>query len=148
MRSTLKALKKHQKNAHEVDIDLVTCKICDKQLSTKFKLRTHMLVHSNAKPFSCTHCSETFKERRNVIKHIKLKHISKKPSEKAQNVTETHNNDDYPGELKSQDPDLNESISEESSSTECMDTSCETVNEESNIVVNENDQPDSTEHTE
>ena len=43
-----------------MDIDTVTCKICNKQLSTKFKLKAHMLVHSNAKPFSCAHCSETF----------------------------------------------------------------------------------------
>merc|ERR1712173_440583 len=72
--STLKALKKHNKLTHEVDAESVTCKICNKKLSTKFKLKAHMLVHTNAKPFSCVHCSETFKEKRNVIKHIKLKH--------------------------------------------------------------------------
>ena len=76
--STLKALKKHKKLTHELDIESVTCKVCNKQLSTKFKLKAHMLVHSNAKPFSCTHCSETFKEKRNVVKHIKLKHIRPK----------------------------------------------------------------------
>ena len=76
--STIKALKKHVKLTHELDPESVTCKICNKQLSTKFKLKAHMLVHSNAKPFSCTHCSETFKEKRNVVKHIKLKHIRPK----------------------------------------------------------------------
>merc|ERR1712106_35753 len=127
--STIKALKKHQKNSHEVDIDLVTCKICQKQLSTKFKLRTHMLVHSNAKSFSCSHCSETFKERRNVVKHIKLKHISKKPITTLENVAETPKNPDSddPGELKSQESDLNDihNESEDLNSTECMNTSAE-----------------------
>merc|ERR1712062_486312 len=65
---------KHKKLTHEVDVSSVTRKICNKKLSTKFKLKAHMLVHTNAKPFSCVHCSETFKEKRNVIKHIKLKH--------------------------------------------------------------------------
>ena len=74
--STGKALKKHQKLAHEVDLDLVTCKVCKKQLSTPFKLRAHMLVHSDLKPFTCSLCSETFKEQRNVVKHMKLKHFS------------------------------------------------------------------------
>merc|ERR1712038_338363 len=69
------ALKKHQKLAHEVDLDLVTCKVCKKQLSTPFKLRAHMLVHTDLKPFSCSLCSETFKEQRNVVKHMKLKHF-------------------------------------------------------------------------
>ena len=73
--STGKALKKHQKLAHEVDLDLVTCKVCKKQLSTPFKLRAHMLVHTDLKPFSCSLCSETFKEQRNVVKHMKLKHF-------------------------------------------------------------------------
>ena len=74
--STEKALKKHQKLAHEVNLDLVTCKVCKKQLSTPFKLRAHMLVHSDSKPFSCSLCSETFKEQRNVVKHMKLKHFT------------------------------------------------------------------------
>merc|ERR1712080_320652 len=74
--STGKALKKHQKLAHEVDLELVTCKVCKKQLSTPFKLRAHMLVHTNSKPFTCSICSDTFKEQRNVVKHMKLKHFT------------------------------------------------------------------------
>ena len=35
-----------------------------------------MLVHSDSKPFSCSVCSETFKEQRNVVKHMKLKHFN------------------------------------------------------------------------
>lgn len=151
--STLKALKKHQKNAHQVDINLVTCKICQKQLSTKFKLRTHMLVHSNAKPFSCTHCSETFKERRNVVKHIKLKHLSKKLTSEPHIESETHTHDnEEPGELKSKESGLNETNkdSEDLNSTECMDTSAdsETMSADNEFVLNEIEQPDSTEPTE
>ena len=83
--STLKALRKHNKLTHQVDIESVTCKVCNKQLATKYKLKAHMLVHSDAKPFSCTHCSDTFKERRNVIKHIKLKHIRANAAKAAKN---------------------------------------------------------------
>ena len=85
--STLKALRKHHKLTHQVDIESVTCKVCNKQLATKYKLKAHMLVHSDAKPFSCTHCSDTFKERRNVIKHIKLKHIKAKAAKAAKSNT-------------------------------------------------------------
>eukprot|EP00092_Neocalanus_flemingeri_P012971 GFUD01013976.1.p1 GENE.GFUD01013976.1~~GFUD01013976.1.p1 ORF type:complete len:1261 (+),score=305.37 GFUD01013976.1:94-3876(+) len=147
--STLKALKKHQKNTHEVDINLVTCKICQKQLSTKFKLRTHMLVHTNAKPFSCTHCSETFKERRNVVKHIKLKHLTKKP------LIETRNEDD--GELAKQESSVIETEhdmlinSEDVYSTECTDTCDDSVimnNENDDVLVEIEPEPDSTEPTE
>merc|ERR1712243_398167 len=83
--STLKALRKHNKLTHQVDVESVTCKICNKRLATKYKLKAHMLVHSDAKPFSCTHCSDTFKERRNVIKHIKLKHIRANAAKAAKN---------------------------------------------------------------
>ena len=100
--STLKALKKHNKLTHEVDAETVTCKICNKQLSTKFKLKAHMLVHSNAKPFSCAHCSETFKEKRNVVKHMKLKHINKSTAsmdmEEAAEEQNNENENQEPGE--------------------------------------------------
>lgn len=138
--STLKALKKHQKLAHDVDLDLVTCKICNKKLSTKFKLKTHMLVHSNAKPFSCTHCSETFKEKRNVVKHIKLKHVKSRIKAKqiaAQNI------ENQKKEIVEKSEDSDERSVEKSSGVGnevIVDTECK--------MVNEVDQPDSTEQTE
>ena len=112
-----------------------------------------MLVHSNAKPFSCTHCSETFKERRNVVKHIKLKHLSKKLTSEPHIESETHTHDnEEPGELKSKESGLNETNkdSEDLNSTECMDTSAdsETMSADNEFVLNEIEQPDSTEPTE
>ena len=61
-----------------------------------------MLVHSNAKPFSCAHCSETFKEKRNVVKHMKLKHINKSTAsmdmEEAAEEQNNENENQEPGE--------------------------------------------------
>ena len=129
--STLKALKKHKKLSHEVDLSSVTCKICNKKLSTKFKLKAHMLVHTNAKPFSCVHCNETFKEKRNVIKHIKLKHL--KTGEDAGNAEKKNDElEQEPGETKNQ----------KSENDLCSNLV------ENNLIVNsnlmENDQPDSS----
>ena len=133
--STLKALKKHNKLTHEVDIDTVTCKICSKQLSTKFKLKAHMLVHSNAKPFSCAHCSETFKEKRNVVKHMRLKHM----------VSGAHKTP----ELNSCAPDNTDNTEEAEEPVaqetgESSSSKSDVVNDECHLNVNDVDQPDST----
>ena len=129
--STLKALKKHKKLTHEVDLSSITCKICNKKLSTKFKLKAHMLVHTNAKPFSCVHCSETFKEKRNVIKHIKLKHL--KTVEEDELTAERGN-----GEMEV-----------ESGESQNQKSDNNIVENYINVSFNhtENDQPDSTDQT-
>ena len=134
--STLKALKKHNKLTHEVDIDSVTCKVCNKQLSTKFKLKAHMLVHSNAKPFSCSHCSETFKEKRNVVKHMRLKHMVNGGQKELKTCSTPDNTEEEPVEL-AQEPG------------ESLSRKCDVVNDESYLNVNDvGDQPDSTDPTE
>ena len=129
--STLKALKKHKKLSHEVDVSSVTCNICQKKLSTKFKLKAHMLVHTSAKPFSCVHCNETFKEKRNVIKHIKLKHM--KTLEEDATATETRNEE------------LEVDTGEVESSHQQSDTdTCPNLVETLNSNITESDQPDSS----
>ena len=138
--STLKALRKHHKLTHNVDIESVTCKVCNKKLATKYKLKAHMLVHSDAKLFSCTHCSDTFKEKRNVVKHIKLKHIKANAAKAvgAAKVAASESNkiNPEPAETnKSPNPDL------------IPDHPNVVITHESNNVVSE-DQPDSTEPNE
>ena len=149
--STLKALRKHNKLTHQVDVDSVTCKICNKRLATKYKLKAHMLVHSDAKPFSCTHCSDTFKEKRNVIKHIKLKHIKANAKAAAKNATalaeaqKSAVKDSIP-EMKTSDPPRLEELNKqsfdlvtESDNVENIKNSCKDSSE---------NQPDSTDSTE
>ena len=141
--STLKALKKHKKLTHEVDLSSITCKICNKKLSTKFKLKAHMLVHTNAKPFSCVHCSETFKEKRNVIKHIKLKHLK---TAGAELEAEVEDRDKIDEEMETEHP------GDTSSSSKNSDDNNPSSNiNENDIEVNfsnvETEQPDSTDQT-
>jgi hypothetical protein len=42
-------------------------------LSSRLKLRAHRLTHSSQQPFLCSHCNKRFKEKRALVKHIKLK---------------------------------------------------------------------------
>merc|ERR1712062_120044 len=127
---------KHKKLTHEVDVSSVTRKICNKKLSTKFKLKAHMLVHTNAKPFSCVHCSETFKEKRNVMKHIKLKHL-KTPEVEVED-TEKINEEmgiEQPGESRNKNSENNSSSNLNENDINASFSNVET------------DQPDSTDQT-
>ena len=71
---TAKSLKKHRQLVHMRGVAECTCPICHKVLSSLIKLRAHRLTHSDHQPVSCQLCSQRFKEKRNLIKHMKLKH--------------------------------------------------------------------------
>ncbi len=60
-------LKFKQKN-HE-------CEVCLMKFVCKAKLERHVNeYHLNLKPFKCTHCEESFKGKREVLKHIQKVH--------------------------------------------------------------------------
>jgi uncharacterized Zn-finger protein len=42
---------------------------CDKELSTKFSLQRHSLIHMNKKDFKCSHCPKTFMLQQYKIEH-------------------------------------------------------------------------------
>ena len=44
--------------------------ICGKQLRDKYKLKYHMMVHTDKKHFKCCACPAQFKGRENLRKHV------------------------------------------------------------------------------
>jgi hypothetical protein len=70
---TAKSLKKHRQVVHLSSAADCTCPVCHKVLSTRLKLRAHRLTHSSLRPFACRQCGQRFKEKRSLLKHIKLK---------------------------------------------------------------------------
>ncbi|CEO97555.1 unnamed protein product (mitochondrion) [Plasmodiophora brassicae] len=54
------------------------CHICNKVLVTASSLKTHMVVHSDARPFVCTVCAKTFRHACARKLHMRL-HSGEKP---------------------------------------------------------------------
>jgi uncharacterized Zn-finger protein len=71
---TAKSLKKHRQLVHLRNMAECTCPVCGKVLSSRIKLRAHRLTHTSQRPFSCHQCGQKFKEKRSLVKHMKLKH--------------------------------------------------------------------------
>ena len=55
------------------------CEFCQKSFPTPSKLQRHQLVHSGAKPFSCTVCEKGFTQRVHLNSHKKLTHAQTMP---------------------------------------------------------------------
>lgn len=53
---------------------LAPFQICSRTLSSKHKLKRHMLVHTKAQPFQCQLCHTRFKEAGNLAKHVARAH--------------------------------------------------------------------------
>jgi hypothetical protein len=68
--SSKKALLDHNKIIHPAEIVVHSCQICGKKLRDKYKLKYHMMVHSEKRNFKCSHCSVEFKGGENLRKHM------------------------------------------------------------------------------
>ena len=68
--SSKKALYDHNKLVHAENKETFSCDICGKTLRDKYKLKYHMMVHSNKKNFKCSHCPSEFKGGENLRKHV------------------------------------------------------------------------------
>ena len=55
------------------------CELCRKAFHQKSTLKTHALIHSDTRPFSCSHCTMTFRQRSNVVVHLVRKHGYRQP---------------------------------------------------------------------
>lgn len=58
-----------RKNAPASKQNSCLCTICGKFLSTSVALSTHLLIHSNVKPFKCNVCDATFRQYNTLYIH-------------------------------------------------------------------------------
>ena len=49
--------------------NLVTCEVCNKNLRDKYKLKRHMLSHTDVRPFGCGVCGKRFRRQYHLTEH-------------------------------------------------------------------------------
>ncbi|XP_065357906.1 zinc finger protein 699 [Calliphora vicina] len=59
-------------------LPLYQCQECGKCLTTAGILKTHMLLHNDARPYQCDKCGKTFKIKAQYKTHIKYAHTDEK----------------------------------------------------------------------
>ncbi|KAI8837109.1 hypothetical protein BC829DRAFT_355023, partial [Chytridium lagenaria] len=52
---------------------------CGKTFTRRFNLRSHALVHSEQRPFACSHCSVTFRRKHDLQRHTRSLHSGSRP---------------------------------------------------------------------
>jgi uncharacterized Zn-finger protein len=50
------------------------CNKCDKAFNTLFEIKSHLVKHSNERPFNCTICRTKFKRKDALVKHMQSIH--------------------------------------------------------------------------
>lgn len=65
--TTKAVLRKHQKRHKKA----FQCNKCDKQFDSQDLLDKHVKLHSGYRPFSCTHCANSFSEEGSLKTHMK-----------------------------------------------------------------------------
>ncbi|XP_046602032.1 zinc finger protein 569 isoform X1 [Neodiprion lecontei] len=71
----------HLWKEHKIDIDLLSCKMCETYKSaTMVKLVTHMRVHSENREYECPVCGKCFKQSSQLRNH-RVMHLNRKSNE-------------------------------------------------------------------
>ncbi|XP_046751707.1 zinc finger protein 568-like isoform X2 [Diprion similis] len=71
----------HLWKEHKIDIDLLSCKMCETyKSSTMVKLVTHMRVHSENREYECPVCGKCFKQSSQLRNH-RVMHLNRKSNE-------------------------------------------------------------------
>eukprot|EP01083_Nonionella_stella_P057335 150553_1 len=76
-KSTNNKLNKQQRRCQKKSFK---CPHCNKAFATKKGLKSHLLTHSNPRPFTCTYgnCGKAFKLKHHLIVHIRT-HTNERP---------------------------------------------------------------------
>ncbi|GFT77548.1 hypothetical protein NPIL_20011 [Nephila pilipes] len=65
-----------------LNMSSLTCGICDKVFSSKFRLLTHMETHNEVRRlYSCPHCSQSFTRLDNLRRHVRMIHKGEESSQ-------------------------------------------------------------------
>ncbi|XP_055540268.1 zinc finger protein 345-like [Wyeomyia smithii] len=73
-----RSIKEHIRQVHQ-KTSQPKCNICDKTFTAKPSLERHMLLHTNAKPYSCDQCGATFRRLLDYRHHKSIVHDGVNP---------------------------------------------------------------------
>ena len=71
-------LKNHKRNTHDLQQDQLMCSICSFTTATKGRLKRHMILHSEERPFPCQLCNLKFKSDACWKRHLKQVHTQER----------------------------------------------------------------------
>ncbi|XP_005107773.1 uncharacterized protein LOC101845953 [Aplysia californica] len=64
-----KHLRMHLWRHHQVDVDLLTCDVCNYKTDTPHKMSVHMEIHTDVKPYTCNLCGKGFRQSSQMKNH-------------------------------------------------------------------------------